>query len=107
MIYFPFSLAGTSTTYRNKTSAPSDINDRKLKSLMNILVYRSVRFHSISSSTSLTECSHHVRVLDLLVPQVHGDGAPQYVSPEAEFITATFAKREPWNRARRHGRGLS
>jgi len=35
---------------------------------------------------ALIERGHAVRVLDKLVAQVHGDGPPRYLHPEAEFI---------------------
>ncbi len=46
---------------------------------------------------ALVERGHTVRVLDALVPQVHGsqpygpDGRPRYVNPAAEFIRADIA----------------
>ncbi|MEJ7708855.1 MAG: NAD-dependent epimerase/dehydratase family protein, partial [Pyrinomonadaceae bacterium] len=35
---------------------------------------------------ALVARGHRVRVLDLLIPQVHSAGAPQYINSEAEFI---------------------
>jgi dTDP-L-rhamnose 4-epimerase len=35
---------------------------------------------------SLLEQGHHVRILDDLTPQVHGEGRPQYLSPDVELM---------------------
>src|SRR5262249_41294325 len=35
---------------------------------------------------ALVARGHHVRVLDVIAPQVHVTGEPQYLNPEAEFI---------------------
>jgi dTDP-L-rhamnose 4-epimerase len=35
---------------------------------------------------ALVEKGHQVRILDSLVPQVHGTGKPKYINPNAEFI---------------------
>lgn len=42
---------------------------------------------------------HFVRVLDLLVSQVHGEGEPKYLNPKAEFIYGDVCDTEVLSRA--------
>ena len=41
---------------------------------------------------ALIAAGHRVRVLDSLVPQVHGTSGPQYLSPRAEFLKGDVAE---------------
>src|SRR6185503_3994711 len=53
---------------------------------LNILVTGGAGFIGSHLVDALVAAGHRVRVLDLLVSQVHAGNEPQYLHPDAEFI---------------------
>ncbi len=61
---------------------------------MNILVTGGAGFIGSHLVDALIERGHTVRILDSLVEQVHGGGAPSHLSKEAEFVKADVCDAE-------------
>jgi dTDP-L-rhamnose 4-epimerase len=67
----------------------------------NILVTGGAGFIGSNLADALLDEGHTVRVMDALVPQVHGDDAecPRYLPDEVEFIRGDVVDRQKWERA--------
>lgn len=66
---------------------------------LNVLVTGGAGFIGSHLVDALIERGHRVRVLDALVSQVHGDGKPGYLNPEAEFVLGDVCDTEVVERA--------
>lgn len=66
---------------------------------MNILVTGGAGFIGSHLVDGLVEKGHRVRILDSLVPQVHGGEIPEHLNKEAEFIKADVCDAEAVGRA--------
>lgn len=70
---------------------------------MNILVTGGAGFVGSHVTDALLQRGHHVRVLDALVPQVHGDvTTPRYLARDAEFVRGDVRDENAWRRALTH-----
>ncbi|OGO06381.1 MAG: nucleoside-diphosphate-sugar epimerase [Chloroflexi bacterium RBG_13_56_8] len=69
--------------------------------MKNVLVTGGAGFIGSHLVEALVARGHRVRVLDLLVPQVHGEGArePRYLPDGVEFLRGDVAETGTWERA--------
>ncbi|HEY4046133.1 MAG TPA: NAD-dependent epimerase/dehydratase family protein [Acidobacteriaceae bacterium] len=58
-----------------------------------VLITGGAGFVGSHLTDGLLAAGHHVRILDNLTPQVHGDGVPSYLSPEAELVEGDIRNR--------------
>ncbi len=66
---------------------------------LNILVTGGAGFIGSHLVDALIERGHRVRVLDALIPQVHSDAVPKYLSPNAELLVGDICDRDLLSRA--------
>jgi dTDP-L-rhamnose 4-epimerase len=66
---------------------------------LNILVTGGAGFIGSHLVDALVERGHRVRILDSLVPQVHGNKVPEHLNKDAEFIKADICDAEAVGRA--------
>ncbi|MDT5060853.1 MAG: dTDP-L-rhamnose 4-epimerase [Acidobacteriota bacterium] len=66
---------------------------------LNVLVTGGAGFIGSHLVDALIERGHRVRVLDALISQVHANGKPGYLNPEAEFIHGDVCDTETVSRA--------
>jgi dTDP-L-rhamnose 4-epimerase len=66
-----------------------------------VLITGGAGFVGSHLTDGLLAAGHQVRILDNLTPQVHGDGVPSYLSPDAELIEGDIRNRSMVDQALR------